>query len=484
MHARPSRFLLACDLGVRGALLPFLSLLLAACASKQYDDPIAVMLDRQAGFSDRRSAAAQAEAAMPSDPRRLAALEKLLWDPKYLPWQRQYAIDQLLIHDPQFKAKLDRRIVLIRNWPTRQYVFDLAVEKGWKDFTPAIVRAYAQPAHGMNDAARPERTAIEAMHPGRPVEEVIFDIFANPDSGYGYTQQVAAWSLLCRLRDTSALREHLVALSGSDGLAADLKLISEALHVLPRNKEGVLWMMHLRAPGQRKFWDVAARRVGALDAEQRDGLAMRHLGPLVHADAGVRSQTRAELARAVARRLQGREHVYKGPTFDAPLTDHPQRYADWVKHLAWADLATINLVLDLFANDKIVRALFQQRDRDQIDITSEHGGVLRFTDTGPEARAYAPLIRVNDWKYVPSPEMMEDLYTAVAHYHFHAQRERNERHAGPGRGDMRMADAVRTSCVVLTSVANNRINVDYYQPEGVVVDLGTIVRRQGVTPPS
>ena len=42
---------------------------------------------------------------------------------------------------------------------------------------------------------------------------------------------------------------------------------------------------------------------------------------------------------------------------------------------------------------------------------------------------------------------------------------------------MRMADAVRTSCVVLTSVANNRINVDYYQPEGVVVDLGTIVRR-------
>jgi len=461
--------------------LPLLLLLLpfglTACATKVYDDPIAVMLDREAGFSDRRVAAAQAEADMPQDPRRLEALGKLLWRPRYLAWQRQYAIDQLLLYDPQFKEKLDRRIVLLRNWPTRQYVLDLAVERSWRDFTPAIVRAYAQSAHGMADATRPERAAIEALHPGRPVEQVIFDIFANASSGYDYTQQVAAWALLCRLSDDVTRSRYLDNAPADSPLVADLKVTGRALHVLPRNKEGVLWMIHLREPSQRDFWDAAAQRVATLDPSRRQGLELRHLGPLVKTDGRMLTRSRRDLLSSIERRLERADHVYKGPTFDAPLTDHPQRFAQWSEDLVWADLMTIQLVLDMLESDTVVRALFAQADGDAADSSTEYGGVLDRGDQGPVAQAYPPLTRAHNWKFIPSPDMFNHLYTAVAHYHFHAQTYRNGKHAGPGRGDMRMADAVRATCLVFTCITQDRMNVDYYQPGKVVVDLGSITRR-------
>ena len=62
------------------------------------------MLDRKSGYSQRRHAADQTERTMRGDTRRIAALHTILWEPLYPSWQRQYAIDQLLIHDPQFQG--------------------------------------------------------------------------------------------------------------------------------------------------------------------------------------------------------------------------------------------------------------------------------------------------------------------------------------------------------------------------------------------
>ena len=160
-----------------------LHLLVTSCAPQVHDDPIAVMVDREASYTQRRRAGEQAERLLPDDARRIEALHTLLWEPLYPGWQRQYAIDQLLIHDPDFKTRLGRRIVLLKNWQVRRYVFDLAVREGWVDFTPALVRAYAQQAPGMKDLERPERAAIEKLHPGRPIEQVIVDIFPRRTAG-------------------------------------------------------------------------------------------------------------------------------------------------------------------------------------------------------------------------------------------------------------------------------------------------------------
>ncbi len=79
-----------------------------------------------------------------------------------------------------------------------------------------------------------------------------------------------------------------------------------------------------------------------------------------------------------------------------------------------------------------------------------------------------------------APQAMFDAgYTALFHFHYHVQRERNGDYAGPGFGDRNYADNTRANCLVLTSVGAGRINVDFYRHGGVVVDLGVVEQPSG-----
>jgi hypothetical protein len=86
------------------------------------------------------------------------------------------------------------------------------------------------------------------------------------------------------------------------------------------------------------------------------------------------------------------------------------------------------------------------------------------------------MMRVHDLKFIPSQKMVEDLYTSLAHYHFHAQDFKNSSYAGPGLGDLDFADRMEATCVVFTFIDRDRLNVDYYQPGRVVIDIGTLRR--------
>jgi hypothetical protein len=53
-------------------------------------------------------------------------------------------------------------------------------------------------------------------------------------------------------------------------------------------------------------------------------------------------------------------------------------------------------------------------------------------------------------------------------------REDNRGYSGPSYQDLEYADRFGRACLVVTSTGEGRGNVDYYQPGGVVLDLGTI----------
>ncbi len=89
---------------------------------------------------------------------------------------------------------------------------------------------------------------------------------------------------------------------------------------------------------------------------------------------------------------------------------------------------------------------------------------------------YKPEITINDARFLPPPAMIVELYTGLAHYHFHAQRIKNAGFAGPGRGDLDTAEHLNFNFLVFTFIDENRLNVDYYSRGGVVVDLGTLRR--------
>jgi hypothetical protein len=125
-----------------------------------------------------------------------------------------------------------------------------------------------------------------------------------------------------------------------------------------------------------------------------------------------------------------------------------------------------------------VRAhLFDYAGRDNVDTTTEYGGVIALDEKGRfEILEFEPKIRYHDQIFYTPQEMFDAAYTALFHFHFHAQKFRNGDHAGPGMGDKNYAENTRANCLVFTFVDKDTMNVDYYRHGGVVVDVGIITR--------
>ena len=162
---------------------------------------------------------------------------------------------------------------------------------------------------------------------------------------------------------------------------------------------------------------------------------------------------------------------------DTYSTAGRDRLRTWKDELTWGDLAAITMAIEAMAVPQVVSHLFDFADRDMADISTEYGGLIDLDDRGRfNVLEFIPRMRQHDEKFIASQAMFDASYTALFHFHYHAQKRRNEKHAGPGMGDRQYADAVRANCLVLTFVNANRLNVDFYRHGSVLVDLGTIER--------
>ncbi len=456
--------------------------LAGGCAEQTYDDPLAAMQDATLSPTRRLEAARQAEQQLADSDGYRLLLERLVWErgnPRPL---RMHAIDALVRLDPgRAHDHFRYALVLMNDWEAIQRVLDIIVARGWADLTPAIVRNYARPAWALNDADRPERAALRAMHPGRDVRQIVFDVF-NGQMAAEVRERAAAWQLLNRLvEDRSALLAMLDWAEPDTPLVADLQAAGRDLHIVADSMETITWVQMLRTGPYAEFWRAAASAVGGLDSDQRRGLCLRHLATLVWMDARsdqALRMTREELLRSIGQQLADADHYLKSTTHDGQAPDHPQRLYDWRDELPWGDLAVIREILRAMADRRVVHAWFTQAHADHEDASTEYGGLLAWEPDGePIARPYDPMMRHHDRKYVSPKRLIVDAYTGLAHYHFHAQSLTNASYAGPGRGDLeRIGDRQRLNGLVLTPVAPDRLNVDFYRSGRVVVDLGTIRR--------
>jgi len=464
------------------ACAAMLGLAVVGCAARTYQDPVSVMMDRQEQPVVRASAAKQAARQMPDSPERIAALKRLVVERGHPAEMRIHAIDALVEHDEaEARRHLRRNIGRLNNWPTIRHVLDTAVERDWQQFTPAIVRSYARPAFAYADPDRPERAAMKQLHPNRTIEAVALSVFTDAE-GAGVTERASAWVLLCRL---TATREQLRAMLGGvetkGPLASDLEAGLRELGVMPRNTETIAWLQTLRTEPYRPIWRHAAEAVETLSDPQRAGLELRHIPLLarLQAEGDERlTMSRSALMARLRRRLAGRDHYLTNAAYDGHNEDHPQRLHDWREALRWADLLVIDALLNAMAKQRVAAAWFDQADADRADESTEYGGLIRW-DGEREliARPYTPMLRDHDRKFIPPAAMTTDAYASLAHYHFHAQRYRNARYAGPGRGDLeRVAGKQRLNGLVLTFIDKDRLNADFYRHGRVVVDLGTVRR--------
>lgn len=449
---------------------------LSGCASRRvYENPAGYMMNPQADPDAKLQAAKQGADRTPNDPEYRSALNAWVYDRGYTTDMRRFAVDQLVkIDEARFKQELSHRIVLIQNMEVLQYLMELAVERRWTDLTPAIVRNYSRRAPGIRDQDRPERQAIQALNPGRPVEDVIFDVFMQSDWVSSSQEQAAAWELLYRLMPTQELLELLSVAKPATAMVGDLKAAAVELRTLPKNRDSVLWLMTLRQKENQRIWDQAKNRIDSLTTAQRQGLQIRHLAIL--ADPGDPSRLEMDasmLQQQLFKRLAHAHQYLKAPTHDGQNAEYPQTLEYWTARLSWADVLTIHRLIDAISDRSVLQSLFEQAEMDKADDTTEYGGVLD-SHRHWQAIAFKPEIRRHDRKFVPSSAMLQRLYTGLAHYHFHAQEFKNRDYAGPGRGDLESADQLQANCLVLTFIDRQTINVDYYQPGGIAIDLGVI----------
>ncbi len=468
---------------------------LSGCGPTPVADPLAVMLDRDRDPGRRLAAAKQLGnlSDLPDARRAVAVMYRVLWSDAQPTALRLWSMDRLIEYDQDaFWAAAREHLREVDLLAVRKLLIDRAVEHGDPGFTVALVRSYAQQSRFYTDdqppappappappvppvpPVPPERAAIEALNPGVTVEQAVWEVFVSDDETVTTAARVDAWVLMHRLVGADQARGLLLGMDSREPVILDLKA-ARWLSVLPVNREAVLWLMQVRSQSGGAYWERAQRSAGRLTDKQREGLELRHLPTVMMAGISDPGLSKGMLLSRVAGLIgpgQGTVRTEVGAALGLPS----ESLADHAESLCFADLMTIELLLDALADRALVAGLFMQADRDLVDRTSEHGGVLVGEGGRVVALAYPPEIRLHDLKFYSSDALIRRMYTGLAHYHFHAQQFNNASYAGPGAGDLGFVERLRASAVVFTFLDRDTLGVDYYQPGGVVVDLGTIKR--------
>lgn len=468
-----------------------LSFLLSAASALGAVD-LSVMNDAKAHTDSRIKAiraawdAVQAGDAQAADVREM--LKRVAWARGTFFKVRIAALEELLADEPNLADTRNMFRLMLpteTQWQVIEQISNAAGNGGWTEMAPALVRSWSRPVLEPTDDQRPERLALARLFPDRPPEESVFMVFRGAIEGSDSLKErdrLDAYALLRRVDKSGERTKQLLsgdAAASDDELVAALRAGAKELRAVPDTGEQLDWLRRLRAPANQAFWTDASSAISKLGNDQAQGLALRHVA-IVRWVAANRPQwlsmSRSDLYAEVKLALsKTRKHPRESESLSG---DARELLRDWEKELVWGDLLALKTAFDLLGAPAIASTLFNQADKDMLDRSTEHGGLFTDSGGGVAAAGFVPRAsqRAGDTTFVAPNDMIEGGDTALFHYHFHANKHTNAEYAGPSNGDIDAARALGRASLVLTFVRKDALNVDYYQGNGVRVDLGEIVR--------
>ncbi len=472
-------------------LLAIAATLLSGCsggAGSGTTDPGMVAADREANPSAREKALrAGYEQAQSGEIDRKDWRERtksVAWLASNPARTRLVALDMLLLDDPEDTENMVG-LMLPREpaWPIIDWMCQTAASREWISITPSLVRSWARPVLEPPDDERPERAAIVALYPNRQVIDVVFDVFATPadDTLLEQRRRTDAWALLARIDPSLTRTRALLATLAprdDDQLVAALTAGADQLRAVPQTTEQLDWLTAMRE--QPSFWEESAAAIAMLDPEQLDRFELRHASAVRWAAAN-RPQwlvaSRAELLSELSDRL-GTRRIFQRYSGYADGQAPEERFVRNESKLSWGDALLLLIADEAIASDAIREELFEQAAADQRDTSTEYGGVIDADGAAFKAISYPPRPsqRLGDNRFVASQDLLNASVGSLFHYHFHASHTSMREYAGPGQGDDAYARVLGRSCIVFTTLGKDSMNADYYQPDGVVIDLGEIRR--------
>ena len=497
------RFHIIIAAATAASLLP-----ISGCATSRApfasQDPLTDLRDPEIRVQDKLSLIDQlpslVESGTIAKPATIEALKDLVWS-RRLPNGLRVAALESLVEDPGMLSDSESMDFLLKLLPTERdravtaTAVGVIAEKGWTQAAPMIVRRYAHYEPGVPDSDRVERAGLAALFPDQTVEATVFRVFLDhgpqTDDELAEKTRRDAWNLLARLDADGEMRVNFLGdLAASDAdpyrdpMLSALRRGLLELRTLPLTGEELEWLLRLADPDDPatdSWWSDTNAILRTLDSAQRKGLRLRHAEPLRLAAESQRDRTRVSreaLLQVLEDRLKDRErHNRSAGSTGRQILDA------WEDRLSFGDLVSILAIDDAIREPRVVLALFEQAEEDRADTTTEYGGVIQLATTRTSMGQFAaisypprPITREGDQSFVASREMIEDTPRALAHYHFHVQRERNKQYAGPSDADLRYAALYGRTCLVFTSIDADILNADLYLPNGAILDLGEVRR--------
>ena len=463
----------------------FLSLMLcvglSACAGSG-GDPMKTLKSTNKSAATHLDAMARLDGPAPSDAY-LAMLEDIMLSNQYLLSVRKAAFGRLARTAPETLDDV-LSMTLNRLQPTdfRAWVVEQVGLLGRTALIKPVIRSWATPLP-MIDAPgdRPEILALERLTGGSKVSVALIDTMLASSAITEANLRARCWELLVIHGDTAQL-ELLVAdddLIGKDSMMLDMRASIQELGVVPGTREEILWIRELRKPRYDQYWNNVSAALAELSEERREDLKPRHLAVAVAAHRHrpeLLSMSDQQLDQLLQQEIDDNGRRYKAD-FSGWNIKVSERLNDVRDKLVWGDQAAMLLAREALRSEAFVAHVFDYADRDMIDRTTEFGGIVELDPEGRfELLEYQPRARVADDRYLASSKLFKDGYTALFHFHNHAQKYRNERYAGPHLGDFEYADETGVNGLVFTFIDEETLNVDFYREGSVVVDLGTITR--------
>lgn len=474
---------------IAGATIPILlsgAALTVGCSGPvQVDNPYATLTSP--GENPRRQLGAMvALDADPDDPEYLKALEGVIWKPGYTAEIRRQAmarLEQDSLEDLQRTLRQRLPPMSARQW--QEELCGIIADRGWVELTPALVSAWSHRIGFVDDLDRAEYLALVRLHGQDHVVDAVFDVMVSSDKAYQQALRGRCWELLVRIGQRQRLVELLAdqSVGPDDGMLIDLRAAAVDLRVVPQTREEILWIRKIHEPEHAAFWSQAAQVVAGLPPQRLEELELREVPILVAAsihDPQLLDASKEDLLTRLREHVAAtRQHVDPDRFQGIPGT-YPQRLGDYQRTLTWGDLAAMLIAVRAVQVPQVVDHLLDYAQRDLEDESCEYGGVISLDDRGRfEILEFPPRFRRSDQEFIASQQMFDAGYTAVFHFHNHAQRHRNGRYACPGVGDLNYADNVRANCLVFTFINDSTMNMDFYRHGHVIVDLGEVTKSLG-----
>lgn len=464
------------------ALFGLCLVLLGCSGGGNVSNPMGMLEQPRNSPATQIKAMSQLDGPQPS-PGYIKLLQRIVVSNSYLVPTRKAAYQRLVRYDPKaLDTALATELMHLEPADYRTWVIEQIAAGNRRQLTKAVIRSWAIPLDFWErNKERPEPKALAQMYGEEQVPLTLLSTMLDANPITEANLRARCWELLVTSGHTDSLLILMEddELVGKDTLLLDMRAAIKDLNVIPRNREEILWIRALRDPKHKAYWDEVAAALSQLNEERRSDLETRDLAVAVAAAKhrpNLLKASNQELYDSLQKAINSNGNHYSAD-FSGWTVEVSEKLSDDRRVLTWGDLAAMHLALEALESDRLKAHIFDCAERDMLDPTTEYGGLIRLDDNGRfELVEHRPRARVADDRYMASQALFNDSYTALFHFHNHAQKYDNYRYAGPHLGDIDYANETGANGIVFTFVNSSSINVDFYRHTAVIVDLGTIER--------